>query len=151
MSVSQNKITAYLRIKPKKLTALNFKKYGYIIQWEGPENKKENNQFRIVLRDFKAKGWRIAYLIVREKKINFLEKHPLSFESFEPIKGKAILYVSNKKMPQAIEAFILDKPIVLLKGIWHNVLSCTKETHIKVTENNKVKLIRYILPQTIKP
>ncbi|MCG2711368.1 MAG: ureidoglycolate lyase [Candidatus Omnitrophica bacterium] len=138
-----------LRIKPKKLTALNFKKYGYIIQWEGPENKKENNQFRIVIRDPKATGWRIAYLIVRAQQINFLEQHPFSFESFEPIKGKAVLYVSNKKQPQAIEAFIIDKPIILRRGIWHNVLSCTRQTHIKITENNKVKLIRYKLRQAI--
>ena len=139
-----------LRLKPKNITALNFKKYGCLIQWVGPEKEQSNNQFCIVLRDSKAIGWRIAYLIVREKQIKFLEQHPLSFESFEPVKGKAILYVSNEKIPQTIEAFVLDKPIILLKGIWHNVLSLTKETHIKITENNKVKLIRHILPQTIK-
>ncbi len=150
MLMGENKKLENLSIKPKKITALNFKKYGYIIQWEGPENKKENNQFRIIIRDFKAKGWRIAYLVVREKQIKFLERHPVSFESFEPVKGKAILYVSNEKVPQVIEAFVLDKPIVLLKGIWHNVLSRTKETHIKITENNKVQLIRYILPKTIE-
>ena len=141
----------YLQIKPKKLHAKNFKKYGLIIEWEGPENKKENNQFRIVLRQPKVKGWRIAYLIVREKLVKFLEKHPLSYESFEPVKGKAVLYVSNKKIPEQIEAFILDKPVILFNGIWHNVLSLTKETHIKITENDKVTLIRHILPQPIKP
>ena len=149
--MSNNKKAETLRIKPKKLTALNFKKYGYIIQWEGPENEKESNQFRIVIREPKIKGWRIAYLIVREKQIKFLEKHPFSYESFEPVKGKAILYVSHKKVPQDIEAFVLDKPIILLKGIWHNVLSCTKETHIKITENNEVTLIRNILTKPIKP
>ncbi|MCK4993584.1 MAG: hypothetical protein KAS13_00885 [Candidatus Omnitrophica bacterium] len=149
--MSQVKKIENLKIKPKKLTALNFKKYGYIIQWEGPENKKENNQFRIVIREPKVKGWRIAYLILREKQIKFLENHPVSYESFEPIKGKAILYVSNQKVPEGIEAFVLDKPIVLLKGIWHNVLSCTKETHIKITENNNVQIIRHILPQAITP
>lgn len=149
--MKQAKKTDYLQIKPKKLTALKFKKYGQIIQWEGPENKKEKNQFRIVIREPKIKGWRIAYLIVREKHVKFLEKHPFSYESFEPIKGKAILYVSSGKTPQTIEAFVLDKPIILLKGIWHNVLSCTKETHIKIMENNEVQLIRHILPQTIKP
>ena len=148
--MKQNKKSEVLTIKLKKLTAVNFKKYGQIIEWQGPENKKENNQFRIVIRDPKVRGWRIAYLIVREKHINFLEKHPYSFESFEPIKGKAILYVSNEKVPQSIEAFTLDKPIVLLKGIWHNVLSCTKETHIKITENNEVQLIKHMLSQTIK-
>ncbi len=135
----------FKNIKPKKITAENFKKYGYIIHWEGPENKEENNQFRIVISDPKVIGWRIAYLIVRDKQSDFMEKHPFSYESFEPVKGKAVLYVSNKKKPQAIEAFILDKPIILRKGIWHNVLTCSKETHIKITENNRVRLIKYDL------
>ncbi|MFH1063020.1 MAG: ureidoglycolate lyase [Candidatus Omnitrophota bacterium] len=133
------------KIKPLNITKENFKKYGWIIQWDGPENKLENNQFRIVIRDSKVTGWRIAYLIVRNKQVEFLENHPYSYESFEPIKGKAILYVSNRKTPQAIEAFILDKPVVLRKGLWHNAVAAGKEAHIKLTENNNVKLIKYQL------
>ena len=148
--MGQKKETEFLKIKPKKLTASNFRKFGYIIQWEGPENKQESNQFRIVLNDYKAKGWRIAYLIVRKKQTNFLERHPYSYESFEPIKGKAILFVCTHKNMGPIEAFILDKPIILHKGIWHNVLSTTKETHIKITENSEVKLIKQPLLKMLK-
>lgn len=133
------------KIKPRKITSENFKKYGSVIQWDGPENKEENNQFRIVIRESKVIGWRIAYLIVREKQVDFLENHPHSYESFEPIKGKSVLYVSNKKTPKDIEAFILDTPIVLRKGIWHNVVTVSKEVHIKITENNQVKLIKHNL------
>jgi hypothetical protein len=50
---------------------------------------------------------------------------------------------------QKIEAFYLDKPIILHKGIWHNVLTSTKEAHIKITENNEVKLIKQPLFQPI--
>ncbi|MFH1092848.1 MAG: ureidoglycolate lyase [Candidatus Omnitrophota bacterium] len=150
MSSQEEKIE-YLRLRPKKLTVLNFKKYGYIIQWQGPEKKGYHNQFRIVIRDRKVVGWRIAYLIVRAKQINSLEKHPFSYESFEPINGRGILYVCAQKTPQAIEAFLLDKPIILRKGIWHNVAACTREMHIKITENNKVKLIKHKLRQAIKP
>ena len=133
------------KIKPLNISRENFRKYGCIIEWDGPENKLENNQFRIVIRDSKVTGWRIAYLIVRNKQVEFLEKHPYSYESFEPIKGKAILYVSNKKTSQDIEAFILDKPVVLRKGLWHNVVALGKEAHIKITENNDVQLIKYQL------
>ena len=128
--------------RTKKITKAGFKKYGYIIQWQGKENKKEKNQFRIVIRDSKANGWRIAYLIVREKKVDWLEQHPLSFESFEPISGKAILYVCSQKNPKTVESFVLDKPIILYKGIWHSVVCLGKEAHIKITENNQVKLIK---------
>ena len=133
------------KLKTKKITRQNFKKYGYIIEWDGPENKSEKNQFKIVIRDDKVTGWRIAYLIVRKKQIDFLEKHPCSYESFEPIKGKSIIYVANKKDFKDIEAFILDKPIVLRKGLWHNVVSVGKEAHIKITENNNVELIKHQL------
>lgn len=128
--------------KPQKITAANFKKYGHVIQWQGKENKKEKNQFRIVIRDSKANGWRIAYLIVREKKVDRLEQHPRSFESFEPLSGKAILYVSHPKSPTIIKSFILNKPIILHKGIWHGVVCSGKEAHIKITENSHVNLVK---------
>ncbi len=133
------------KIKPRKITKDNFKKYGSVIEWDGPENKEENNQFRIVINESKIIGWRIAYLIVREKQVAFLENHPNSYESFEPIRGESVLYVSSQKTPEDIEAFILDKPIVLRKGIWHNVVTVSKEVHIKITENNHVELIKHPL------
>ncbi len=132
-----------VKIKPKQITKEGFRKYGYIIEWEGPENKKEINQFRIVVRRRKVIGWRIAYLIVREKHIDCLESHPSSYESFEPVKGASILYVSNQKKPQKIEAFFLNKPIVLKDGIWHGIVTIGKEAHVKITENNLVKLVRH--------
>ncbi|MBU1088165.1 MAG: hypothetical protein KKD05_11705, partial [Candidatus Omnitrophica bacterium] len=71
--------------------------------------------------------------------------HPCSFESFEPIKGQSILYISNQMTPKDIKAFVLDKPVVLRKGLWHNVVTAEKESHIKITENNSVKLIKHKL------
>ncbi|MFH1459759.1 MAG: ureidoglycolate lyase [Candidatus Omnitrophota bacterium] len=133
------------KIKPKKITKNNFKKYGLIIKWQGKQKAKNNNQFRIVIREPNGIGWRIAYLIVRNKKSNKLEQHPFSYESFEPIKGKAILYCAQQTKPDKIEAFFLDQPVVLKKGIWHAVISISPESHIKITENNKVRLIYYNL------
>ena len=127
--------------KPKKINDKVFKKYGYVIDWKKPTTKpNENNSFRIIVRQPEITGWRIAYLIVRDKTIDKLEQHVNSMESFEPIKGKAILYVCNQKKPKKIESFILEKPIILKKGIWHGVVSVSKQTHIKITENNKVKM-----------
>jgi len=127
-----------MKIKVRKITKNNFKKYGWVIEWQGPQTKKSENQFRIVVNENKVRGWRIAYLIVRDKKIDRLEQHPRSMESFEPVKGKAILYVSSQKKPQQIEAFSLTKPIILKKGIWHGIISVSKEAHVKITENNDV-------------
>ncbi|MFH2144614.1 MAG: ureidoglycolate lyase [Candidatus Omnitrophota bacterium] len=129
-----------MNITAKKINKNNFKKFGWVIEWQGPENKKSKNQFRIVVNDAKVTGWRIAYLIVREKRIDRLERHPYSMESFEPVKGKSILYVSTPKKPRDIQAFILDKPIVLKKGIWHGIVAVGRQAHVKITENNTVHM-----------
>jgi ureidoglycolate hydrolase len=133
----------------KNIEAAAFKKYGYLIHWDGHKKKGNGNQFRIVIRDRKSAGWRIAYLIVKDKVIDRLEQHPHSMESFEPVSGRSILHVSNQKKPSRVESFVLDMPIILKKGIWHGVTSVSEETHIKITENSRVKLIRYSLGYTL--
>lgn len=139
---NQNNI---LKIKPKKIEENVFRKYGQIIDLDGRRKKNKGNLFRIVTRERKSTGWRIAYLVVRDKQIDKLEQHPESMESFEPLKGNSILYVSNQKKPNNIEAFILDKPVVLRKGIWHGIVTKSRETHVKITENNQVKMHNYEL------
>ena len=129
------------RIKSKKITSKNFRKYGWVIEPGGFSQSPKENQFKIVVREKKSAGWRIAYLIVRNKSVEKLEKHPFSMESFEPLKGRALLYAASPKTPQKVECFLLDKPIILKKGIWHAVLCLGKEAHIKITENRIVKLV----------
>ena len=133
-------------MKPKTITPKNFRRYGRLIDYPNKHLKgKSKNLFRIVLTENKTSGWRIAYLIVRDKKIKCLEQHPHSFESFEPIKGRSLLYVSRQKDYRKIECFRLDKPIILNKGIWHGVVSLSDECEIKLTENAKVKCVYWPL------
>lgn len=130
----------------KKITPQNFRRYGKIIAYPDKHKKgTQKNLFRIVLSDPQVKGWRIAYLIVRDKRIRRLENHPFSFESFEPVCGKALLYVSSKKDLKRVECFYLSKPVILKKGIWHGVVTQTKETEIKLTENAKVQCVYWPL------
>lgn len=126
----------------KKITAKNFSKFGKIIEYPGLSAKnKKKNLFRIVLQDTQAPGWRIAYLVVRDKKIDRLEQHPGTFESFEPVKGSLILFVANQKNPRKIESFDLNKPVILKKGIWHAILTKGKSAEVKITENALVKCV----------
>ncbi|MFH0839696.1 MAG: hypothetical protein V1883_01610 [Candidatus Omnitrophota bacterium] len=129
-------------MKIKKITAVNFKRYGRLITC--PEKRsvaRGVNLFRIVLKENRRCGWRIAYLILRDKSITKLEKHPDSFESFEPVHGKSLIYLASGKTPRKIECFYLDKPIVLEKGIWHGVVTLGTESEIKITENAEVKCV----------
>jgi len=126
----------------KKINAENFKPFGRIIECPTSLRKdRENNLFHIVVSETQNVGWRIAYLVTRDKAINKLEKHPNTFESFEPVKGKTLIYAACDKNPDEIECFYLDKPVVLGKGVWHGVTTLGEESEIKITENANVECI----------
>ena len=38
---------------------------------------------------------------------------------------------------------MLDKPVVLKKGIWHQTLALTSEAQVKITENLEVESVFY--------
>lgn len=131
----------------KKISKDSFQLYGKVIEYPNKERAaKKTNLFYIVLNEPKKVGWRIAYLALRDKSIDRLEQHPGSFESFEPIKGRTILFVAKSKNPARIAAFLLDKPIILNKGIWHGVVTLGIESEIKITENNQVSCIFWQIP-----
>ena len=67
-----------------------------------------------------------------------MENHPFSKESFEPLKGITVLLVAEHETPEEYQAFVLDKPVCLKKGIWHQVLALTPEAQVKITENLEV-------------
>lgn len=130
----------------KNITTRSFSKFGSIIEYPGLTQKnKKKNLFRIVLEDPKAPGWRIAYLVVRDKMINTLEQHPGTFESFEPVKGRAVLFVALKKDPEQIESFRLDRPVILKKGVWHGIITKGRSAEVKITENSEVKCVYWRL------
>lgn len=120
----------------------NFRDYGKIIHYPDKLTKgRKRNLWRIVHTQPLARGWRIAYLVLRDKSLGRLECHPLSDETFEPIKGKAVIFVAKDKSLQNIKCFYLDKPVIVKKSIWHGLITLTAETEIKITENANVKCL----------
>ncbi len=123
----------------RKINAKSFKPYGRVIEYPAKASRsKKINLFRIVVQEPEPSGWRIACLVVRDKAINKLERHFASYESFEPMAGEAILYVANARNPAKIESFLLNKPVILNKGVWHGVVTLGSESEIKITENARV-------------
>lgn len=134
----------------KKITVKNFRKYGRIIKYSGKHPKDKNaNLFCIVLTENKKSGWRIAYLVLRDKMICRLEQHPGSFESFEPVCGGSLIYLSSKKNSK-IECFYLDRPVILKKGMWHGVVTLTPESEIKITEDADVECLFWKLKMPLR-
>jgi len=129
-------------MKPPRIRTINaksFRPYGRLIEYPNKNSKgNKRNLWRIVHSEPAKVGWRIAYLVLRDKSIGRMEMHPGSDETFEPVKGKALFFVSREKSLDAVECFLLNKPVVLRQGIWHGLIAVGHETEIKITENNKV-------------
>jgi ureidoglycolate hydrolase len=84
----------------KKICPKNFQRYVWIIVYPHKKaQRKKKNLFRIVLQENKSPGRRIAYLVVRDKGINKLERHPQTFESFDPARGRSLLYLAGEQRP----------------------------------------------------
>lgn len=120
------------------ITKEAFEPFGTVLEF--PEGYEEN--FYIVDTEEKE-PWRIAVFRYVNKEIKKIENHPTSKESFEPLSGVTVLLVAEHESPEDYRAFILDKPICLKKGIWHQVLAVTPEASVKITENLEVESVFY--------
>lgn len=131
-------------IKIQNLNKKSFKKYGIVIE---PKDKKKI--FDVICRENERVGWRIGYLLFKPQKVKILEAHCYSMETFEPIKGASVIIVAERKKPQKCEAFLLDKPVCLYKGIWHAIIALSDSIEIKITENAEVESIFYKLKKPL--
>lgn len=120
--------------KIKSINQKDFEKYGKVIEFP-----KDFNEAFYVVESESQHPWRIAVFRYKNKSVRVLENHPESKESFEPVKGITFLIVAENSSPQEYETFILDKPVCLNKGVWHQVLSLTDEAEVKITENLEVR------------
>lgn len=117
----------------KNLTAVSFAEYGRIIEF----SEGFDGFFEIVISE-EEKPWRLAVYRPSKRTFTFMENHPDSMESFEPVKGIALLMVAKNNSPHEYEIFLLDKPVCLYKGIWHDVVSLSEDILIKISENHQV-------------
>ena len=110
------------KLKIKILTHKKMRPYGRIIDGQFLYDNGCGDKFGVLLKE-KSKGWRIGYLILRKKALIRLESHPDSLETFEPASGKPLIALAPRARPDKPELFLLDKPVVLKKGVWHDVMA----------------------------
>lgn len=125
-------------MRVESITREAFEPFGTVLEF--PEGFEGN--FRIVDTE-EEKPWRVAVFRYSNKEIKKIENHPYSKESFEPLKGLTVLLVAEHDTPEDYRAFVLDKPVCLKKGIWHQTLSLTPEAEVKITENLDVEAVFY--------
>jgi ureidoglycolate hydrolase len=131
-------------IPVKRLTHENFSKYGCLL-----DPKDKSKVFTVVCGDKDAKGWRIGVVILGPEPVSRLEAHPGSMETFEPVAGTSVLLVSEPGKPDGIEAFLLDKGVLVNKNVWHGLSVISEKAEVKVTENFEVESVFHKLKDPI--
>ncbi len=116
----------------KYINKENFERYGYILDFS-----KDPIGWEILFKE-KSSGFRIAIFEIDRKKVDKLERHPESMETFEPMSGIGLILLADKD-PDDFEVFLLDKPICLKRGIWHEVISISEKAKYKIVENDEVE------------
>ena len=122
------------------ITQEAFERFGMVIELK-PHSK---DGWEVVVKS-QGDGWRIAVLEFFRRTAVRLENHPSSKESFEPLKGTTVLLVAENSTPGNFEAFLLDRPVCLNEGVWHEVISLSDGAQVKITENLEVDCEYYTL------
>ena len=114
----------------RALETEQFAPYGMVIQ----TSNAKDVPFDIKLIE-NSSGWRIAILEITNRTTKQLHCHPDSIEVFELMSGSAVLLVASAEKPDSVEAFLLDKPVSVNKGIWHSTIALSEKATLKITEN----------------
>ena len=126
-----------MSLKVTTLKKDSFEPFGKILgAGETPDGEEKDWKFYVLVREPDS-PWRIGYYVPKIKKLAKLERHD-SMESFEPVTGFCLLVVAGPDKPDEPVVFVLDKPVVLYKKIWHGILSLSDVVEIKITENLEV-------------
>lgn len=121
-------------VKVESITRESFALFGSVLEFPA-----ECQESFCVVDTEEVHPWRIAVFRYTNKAIKIIENHPTSKESFEPLAGITVLLVAEHDTPEEYKAFVLDKPVSLKKGVWHQVLALTPEAQVKITENLEVE------------
>tara|TARA_B100001123_G_C15335448_1_gene1032662 strand:- start:4256 stop:4756 length:501 start_codon:yes stop_codon:yes gene_type:complete len=140
-----------IKIQPKKVNKKNFQKFGDIISTKNTKSLKINNGFAFKYENLAninvyKKDGKIKLNIFKSLsrkfplKIEMLEKHPLSTQTFFPIEHTIFLVVvappGNIPLSNKIESFIIPPKtgINFKVGIWHYPLISLVNSEFLVIE-----------------
>lgn len=132
-------------VKIESITRETFAPFGTVIEFS-----PDFDGIYEILETEDEKPWILAVFRYTNKTIQRIENHPTSMETFEPLSGVTVLLVAEHETPENYKAFVLDKPVCLKKGVWHQVLSLTPSAEVKITENKDVYSEFYDLPEEIQ-
>ena len=134
-----------MAVRLESVSAESFAPFGSVLEFPGDF---EDNFYIVETDD--QNPWRVAVFRYCNHEIQRIECHPTSKETFEPLTGVTVLLVAEHDTPEEYSAFLLDKPICLKKGVWHQTLAITPEASVKITENLEVESVFYDLKEPVR-
>lgn len=110
-----------------------FERYGRVLR----DMRKEGGE---IFREEGNSGWRLAEIPVLEKEVTSMSLHNNTAEAFFPLEGTAILTVALDEDFQKCESFVIDRPLLINRGVWHGLTALTEQCRLLVVENADVHL-----------
>lgn len=125
----------------KTIDEVSFAPYGDVLDFtpSKPSEEGDFGRFQIITRAEDPTGWRLALLKFSNRECRRLEQHPTSKESFEPVSGVSLLFLAAPGPLGKVVAFLLDRPVCLNRGVWHDVVAISREAVVKIAENLEVE------------
>lgn len=130
----------------RRITREAFAPFGEVLA-----HREKTEGYEVIVRDADAAGWLLAVMTIDWKRIRRIERHPTSLESFEPLWGVTLIAVAEPGTPDDLHVFLLDQPVCLHKGVWHQVMALSERSSFKIAENASVTAEYHDLPSPIEP
>ncbi|MBI2941558.1 MAG: hypothetical protein HYY04_14080 [Chloroflexi bacterium] len=117
----------------KRITPESFARFGKVLTWDPTVGKR----LQIAAEEHRGAPWMLATFRVDAHQITYLAEHPDSIELFWPVSGTGVILLATPEAPDDFEAFLLDVPIVINRGVWHGLCALSEEVILGIAEDVK--------------
>jgi ureidoglycolate hydrolase len=118
-------------IELRRITPESFARYGQVLVWDAAQGQR----LQVATEESAGAPWMLATFRVDAHEITYLAEHPDSIELFAPLSGVAVLLLALPEAPESYEAFLLDVPVVINRGVWHGMCALSEAAILGIAEN----------------
>lgn len=125
------------------LTPDAFAPYGDVVAPDG------DDPFVVHVAEPHEKGWRFARSRVTPGPVTSLGRHETTRESFVPLAGTTVIVVAQRDSPHRMQAFLLDRGVVIHKDVWHQTVALSERSYLAISENHDVGQDDHVLAEPL--
>jgi ureidoglycolate hydrolase len=134
-------------IELQRITLASFARYGQVLAWDAAQGQ----QLQVAIEETAGAPWMLATFRVDAPAVTYLAQHPDSIELFAPVTGSALLLLALPDTPENAEAFLLDVPVVINRGVWHGMCALSEAAIVAIAENVEAGGSRRYLDRPLRP